>query len=156
MKNKGGAAIIATVLLVMMAIAAGGLMYSWTKGMQGTIQKDTEEKYASDAAKTNAKMLIPSMWNNTGMIDFVLQNTGTYTFDLTKFRIYSNGMPVTGVITYSIGAALKPGDITTVSLSTITFPTYPASPSKTIKVVADTGTSYTYMCEITTASQSYC
>ncbi|MBU4300557.1 MAG: archaellin/type IV pilin N-terminal domain-containing protein [Nanoarchaeota archaeon] len=156
MKNKGAAAIIATILLVMMAITAAGMAYTWTMNMQREIQKSTEDKYASDAAKADAKMTIPSMWNNAGMIDFILQNTGTYTFELTKFTIYSDGMPVTGAITYSIGAILKPGDITTVSLTTITFPIYPATPSRTIKVVADTGTSYTYRCEITSASQSYC
>jgi len=155
MKNKGAAAIIATVLLLMMAVAAAGVSYSWVMKMQKSIQKDTEDKYASDAAKTDAKLSIPSMWKDGTDIDFSLQNTGSYTFeDPANFNIYLDGVPVTVAITYDPSSPLIPGGVTTVSTG-ISFPAA-AGDSKTIKIVADTGTSVVYMCTITTDGQSYC
>ena len=154
MKNKGAAAIIATVLLLMMAVAAAGVSYTWVMNMQKSIQKDVEKKYGNDAAKTNSQLSIESVWKNgANNIEFTLRNTGSYGFnDITPFTFY-----IDGVRRASPGwsGMLSPGNLTTVT-TTESFPTYPAAPSKTIKVASDTGVSVTYKCEITSATQSYC
>jgi len=154
MAKKGITAVIATVLLLMMTVAAAGVSYSWIMGMQKDVQKSTEAKYANDASKTDSKLSIDSMWNQAGNIQFTIRNTGTYAFkDLTKFSFYVDGVksPTPGSFT----GMLTPGGVVTITTAE-GFPTYPAAPSKTIKVVAETGTNVVYKCEVSVIGQSYC
>lgn len=154
MAKKGITAVIATVLLLMMTVAAAGVSYTWIMDMQKSIQKDTEEKYASDVAKTNAELNIDSMWKNGAKINFTLRNTGTYTFsNLSKFTFYVDGARIDPVPTASLTGKLFPGDIITITTS-VDFP--PVDAPKTIMLVAETGTKVTYRCKITVITQSYC
>ena len=153
MAKKGVTAVIATVLLLMMTVAAAGVSYNWINDMQKNIQKSTENKYANDAAKTDAKLFIDSMWKTGSYIEFTLHNTGTYTFsDLTKFSYYVNGIKKTTPA--SLTGILIAGNITSV-ITTDPFPTA-LNTQTTIKLVADTGTSVVYRCEIMTLGQTYC
>ncbi len=161
MAKKGVTAIIATVLLLMMTVAAAGVSYTWMMGMQKGIQTKTQEKYDNDLAQINGKLTIDSMWcasdpcTPTSNIQFTLKNTGTYTFsDTSKFNVYFDGIPLTTGVNYNPSTGLIPGNVTTVSLPK-SFPTTVGA-SNTIRVVADGGVSVVYMCEIKNTAQSYC
>ena len=161
MVKKGVTAIIATVLLLMMTVAAAGVAYSWMMSMQKSIQKDTQDKYDADVAKVNGKLSIDSMWCASdpctpgSTINFTLKNAGTYTFSNTsKFNIYFEGVPLSAAdITYNPATALIPGMVTTVSINK---PFVTVGNPKTIRVAADGGVSVPYRCEITSPTQTYC
>ena len=162
MNKKGVTAIIATVLLLMMTVAAAGVSYTWMMGMQKGIQKSTQDKYNADFAKVNGKLSIDSMWCASdpctpgSTIEFTLKNTGTFTFsDTSKFNVYFDGVPLPATdVTYDISAGLVPGNVTIVSIDR-PFPTDVYTPN-TIRVVADGGVSVAYLCEITNPAQTYC
>ena len=152
--KKGVTAVVATVLLLMMTVAAAGLAYIWITDMQKNIQTGTETQYANQQIQTEAKLSIDSAWNTSGNLSFVLRNTGSYTFnDPTKFSVYYEGQPIEKInVGFSTGS-LGPGGTNTVYINR-SFAT--PSSSKTIRIVTDIGTDVIYRCAVSSSSQNYC
>ena len=152
--KKGVTAVVATVLLLMMTVAAAGLAYVWITEMQKNIQIGTETQYNNQQIQAEAKLSIDSAWNTSGNISLVLRNTGSYTFnDPTKFSVYYEGRPVEkNNVGFSTGA-LGSGGTNTVYINR-SFAT-PDS-SKTIRIVTDVGTDVIYRCAVPSSSQNYC
>ncbi len=153
--KKAVTSIVATVLLLMMTVAAAGLAYKWIMDTQNMIQIDAGQNLDKNQARTGAKLTIDSMWkdDDTEKISFILRNSGSYTFaDVSKFSLYVDGKPATTVPDWGSGG-LSPGSIITVSTD-VDFVTTVSS--KTIKVVTDLGTEVPYRCEIPIDSQEWC
>ncbi|VVB60119.1 Uncharacterised protein [uncultured archaeon] len=152
--KKGVTAIVATVLLLMMTVAAAGLAYKWIMNTQNSIQINAQDDLNKNQARTGAKLNIDSMWNDAGKISFILRNTGSYAFaDVSKFSLYANGVPVTTIPTYNPDGGLSPGGVTTVNTQE-NFVT--VGNPKTIKIVTDLGTEVPYKCDIPSSSQTWC
>ena len=82
--SKGVTPVIATVLLLMMTVAAAGAAYLWMNSLQNSIQQNVEETYGdvSDSAriefqfryrKCNATEAVGSGHNE---IEIIVENTG--------------------------------------------------------------------------------
>ncbi len=155
MVKKGITAVVATVMLLMMTVAAAGMAYIWITDMQKEIQEGTSAQIQQQQIQSHAIVSIDSMWNASGNISFVLRNVGSHSFsDPAAFSVYYDGIPVEKKdVGFSPSTALSPGSTTLVYINR-SFAT-PSSP-KTIRIITDVGTDVSYKCRISSASMNYC
>ena len=162
--KKGITAVVAIVLLLMMTVGAAGLAYVWVTNLQNKVQDTTGSNVKSMADEQGARIIIDSIWNNTGATDaagatcptgcisFNLRNTGTYPFEKSMLMFYVGSGTFTPSPVYS-------GTLDSKSTMTVrTNSPYPAKgQSKTVKVTTEIGSaSATYLCEISSSGQVNC
>ncbi len=144
--RKGLTPVIAMVLLLMMAVAAAGLMYTFafnlqTKAQTG-VERTTTQLLEKQQEQAQTRLSIDSVYNDGGNIAVVIRNVGSKTItDGTTIGLYIDG------VKYDVGADtcdnLDPEDTCTVT----TTAAFPGAGSKSvIRVVAPSGISTTYTC----------
>jgi flagellin-like protein len=137
LKRMGVSPVIATLLLILIAVAAAVLVYLWVSGYVGTAtraQPEMEEKLKIEAVQgaTSGATAITCYVRNVGGVDAVLVNA----------YLQTGGVVLT---TGSVNTTIKAGTTTavpvTVGLGTSLIPgvTY------TIKLVTRTGVETSYM-----------
>lgn len=155
--RKGITPVIAIVLLLMMTVAAAGLAYMWVIGVQQEAQTGIETQVQQIQQQAAAQLTIDTVYNETGNIDFVLRNSGTYAFsttDVSNFAYYIDGKTITPNV--ACPGTLATGKTCTVETSS-TFPIEVGTDgSKIIKVVPPVGSAISYTCSISKVDQTYC
>lgn len=174
--RKGITPVIATVLLLMMTVAAAGLAYTWVMGIQTQAQAGITTQMQQQQQAAQSSIAIDSVWNEsigtTGTLAFSLKNTGAYTFlvsEVNNFKLYIDGKPADASVSTLDGKAQtigKPGfQSYTLSLTAggtivvnMTSPVWSgtAGTIRIIRVVPPFGTEAMYTCSIRIDKQQYC
>lgn len=145
--KKGLTPIIAMVLLLMMAVAAAALMYTFafnlqTKAQEG-VEQTTTELIEQQQEYAQTRLSIDSVYNDTadGTLVVIIRNVGSKTIaDGSTIGLYVDGRK------YDVGTAcdgLAPQNTCTVD-TTASFPA--AGEKAVIRLVAPSGVSTTYTC----------
>jgi hypothetical protein len=123
---KGISTIIATIIIVAIAIVMSIAVAYWAMGIGGAFTRF--EKLQFTSAYADSLSTVKCIIKNTG--------TATATIDL----IFINGQP-TGTIAYSINetAVMKPGDTRN---ATITFPALPSGSNVEVMLQTAAGNQY--------------
>ncbi len=156
-KRKGITPVIAIVLLLMMTVAAAGMAYMWIMSLQEDMEETANEGIAKQRRDASAAITIESVWMDSAGLDiqFVIRNSGTYTFtatELGQFGYYIDGVPI------SVGTACAglTGAGTTCTVdSNEPFPAT-AGDEKTIMVKSPAGKGSTYTCRLKAAGDTTC
>ncbi|MGA8905914.1 MAG: archaellin/type IV pilin N-terminal domain-containing protein [Candidatus Bathyarchaeia archaeon] len=84
--NRGISTIIAALLLIAIAIAAGVLLYVFSIGLIGSLQ-------GSGGQQTKDQVIMEAyQWLSTTPLTLNLRNTGATTLDMTKATFYVGGV----------------------------------------------------------------
>lgn len=79
--------IIATILLLLMAVAAAGAAYLWITLMQSTIAGESQSGLEQNIAQMQRQLTIPSVWNETGNhVCFIIKNSGTEAYTQAQMK----------------------------------------------------------------------
>ena len=106
--NKGISTIIAALLLIAIAIAAGVLLYVFSIGLIGSLQ-------GSGGQQTKDQVIMEAyQWPAGTVLTMNLRNTGATTLDMTKATFYVGGtgqtyVAMTGLSTGCSAASFAPG-----------------------------------------------
>jgi flagellin-like protein len=104
--NRGISTIIAALLLIAIAIAAGVLLYVFSMGLMGSLQ-------GSGGQQVKDQVILEAyQWASTTPLILNLRNTGASTHDLTKATYYVGGVqmaPPTHTGTTCTPTAFSPG-----------------------------------------------
>ncbi len=145
--RKGLTPIIAMVLLLMMAVAAAGLMYTFafnlqTKAQEG-VEQTTTELIEQQQQYAQTRLAVDSVYNtSSGNIGVVIRNVGSKTIaEGETIGLYIDG--VKQDLTGTTCDNLAPQNTCVVQTNTA----FPAAGEKSvIRVVAPSGVSTTYTC----------
>ncbi len=128
MMRKGLTPIIAMVLLLMLAIAAGGMLFVFATKIQGTMQRQVEEDVVRQTFAQRMSLSIVSVYNGTGTsypgnIAVLVRNVGAVTIDdITKYvNLLVDGKPVEYKVEKG-KTQLEPYDTAILVTTTETFP----------------------------------
>ena len=153
-KRKGITPVIAIVLLLMMTVAAAGMAYVWIMSIQEDIGADTERDLANLNQQKNARLSISAVWNNTGNVNLIIKNSGTYVYtaaDVGNIKVLVGSQVITGGCT----GLTTQGTTCTVTSATA-FPTNAGDlGAVSIKVVAPIGMGDTYSCSVPTSGSHH-
>jgi len=118
--NRGISTIIAALLLIAIAIAAGVLLYVFSMGLIGSLQ-------GSGGQQTKDQVIMEAyQWSSSaGTLSLNLRNTGATTIDMTKADYYVGGNPFGAITPTGLGggascssaASFAPGCYGTVSIT---------------------------------------
>ncbi len=89
--RKGITPVVAIILLLLMTIAAAGAAYIWVTRLQGTLEETSGGGISDTQRRTNTRLSIENIYNESTYITAVLRNIGTYDLvadDLKKVTIY--------------------------------------------------------------------
>jgi flagellin-like protein len=106
--NRGISTIIAALLLIAIAIAAGVLLYVFSIGLIGSLQ-------GSGGQQTKDQVIMEAyQWPTGAGLSLNLRNTGATTLDMTKATFYVGGVSqayvaMTGLSTGCTAPAFAPG-----------------------------------------------
>jgi flagellin-like protein len=81
--------IIATILLLLMAVAAAGAAYLWITLMQSTIAGESQSGLEQNIAQMQRQLTIPSVWNESGYqgkICFLIKNAGSEAYTAPQLK----------------------------------------------------------------------
>jgi flagellin-like protein len=96
--NRGISTIIAALLLIAIAIAAGVLLYVFSIGLIGSLQ-------GSGGQQVKDQVIMEAYnWQTSGTVTLQLRNTGATTVNLATADFYLNG----ALVTASIGTCVSP------------------------------------------------
>jgi flagellin-like protein len=139
--KKGVSPIIATLLLIVIAVAAAVVTYAFVTGFIGTATSQSTQQGAMSIDTGNVVGGVPV---GGSTITVYVRNTGTKAETLTTVYVDNvlmvNGAPITITLP---GAALAPGATGTVSVAS-TATNWANGAAHTIKVVASDGTPVAY------------
>lgn len=111
--------IIATILLLMMTIAAAGFVFTFVIGLQNMTQSATYEQTRVYTVQQSAKVKVDYVFNSSNLIAVAVKNIGSYTYttsDMSNFRVLINGIPKT-IPSANWGTSLAPGSTVEVNTS---------------------------------------
>jgi flagellin-like protein len=107
--NRGISTIIAALLLIAIAIAAGVLLYVFSIGLIGSLQ-------GSGGQQTKDQVIMEAYaWTTNSTLKLNLRNTGATTLDMTKASYYVGGVQQT--TPGGAPSAFAPGNTYTVTLT---------------------------------------
>lgn len=92
-KQKGVNPLIATILLLLVCMAIGGIIWSWLQGYTQTQRTATEEQQKKQAGCAGAAFIIdltdvkPTYYSDLNQVRVVILNKGDR--DLNFFKVYS-------------------------------------------------------------------
>jgi flagellin-like protein len=137
--NRGISTIIAALLLIAIAIAAGVLLYVFSIGLIGSLQ-------GSGGQQTKDQVIMEAyQWPPGTALTLNLRNTGATTLDMSKATFYVGGVSqtyvaMTGLSTGCTAAAFAPGCSGAEPLSVTLSPTPTSGVAYVIKIgLADGG-----------------
>ncbi|MEM1523318.1 MAG: archaellin/type IV pilin N-terminal domain-containing protein [Thermofilaceae archaeon] len=135
MRRKGVSPVIATLLLIVIAVAAAVLAYIWVTGYMGTLQAQAGAQQVQERIKIEGVMI------SGGTIQTVyVRNIGDTQVKIAAVYLLDSGGSVLGKIEQT--TTLSPESATTISATTL--PTVTAGKTYIIKVVTARGTEATY------------
>ncbi len=158
--KKGLTPVLSMVLLLMIAVAAVGIMYGFVmklqKGTQSNIQKQTGAMQQKIQQQINTQFDIESVFKTSdNHIGISLRNTGSSEICFKDLTVYVNGVPTTGVVKVSPATdCVTPGQIMILNVTAYPFPAL--GQTDNIKIASTAGTSATYTCSITETGQTSC
>jgi flagellin-like protein len=131
-KRKGISPLIATLLLIAIAVAASVLTYSWVMSMIG-----------SQSAQAQTQVRIDSVEWGTGVFSLDVRNTGSVdaSIESVSIRLNSAGASAEVFDDEAIKVSLGPGTHTDPILGPITY-AYTNAKSYVIRVTTNTGFYY--------------
>ncbi len=98
MMRKGLTPIIAMVLLLMLAIAAGGMLFVFAQKMQSSLQENVQKEMLSEAERQAMRVAIVSVYKTSeGKIGVAVRNIGRKDIPTDYISLYLNGQPVSDV-----------------------------------------------------------
>jgi flagellin-like protein len=122
--------VIATLLMIAIAVAAAILVYVWSMGLVGTLQ--------GTGGQQTREQLIVEAYNAIGATwTLYIRNVGPTTSTIAA--VYVEGTPVT----VSGGTSLTPGASGTVTLSNLPTTINPGA-AYTVKIVTSSGAVFSY------------
>ena len=146
-KSKGVTPVVATVLLVFIAVTAVGSAAVFLEGTISGVQEGAEDQLEREERIDNSDLRIQSGFNNTdGDLNIVVRNTGSVTLPIREngddlFSIFVDNSP-NNVWTVPEDE-IDPNQIVTINL-TESFP--PVDSSKSVRISAPYETSDSYVC----------
>jgi len=132
--KKAVSPVIATLLMIAVAVAASVIVYVWSAGLLGTLM-------GGGGAQVKEQLIMEAYdWTNTASLTLHLRNVGST--EVKVAQIYVGGSAATGP-SYPITIAVKDTDspIITGGMGSITSGT-----AYTIKVVTETGGVFSFSC----------
>jgi flagellin-like protein len=145
MKRTGVSPVIATLLLIVIAVAAAVLAYIWIIGYQGTLTQQASTAQLQERIKIEAVGYYPAAGNK---LNASVRNIGDVTVNVTAIYVYNvttGSVVASEILTGSNAVVLAPGEVKPVppkgqEVIVVLKPgvTY------TVKVVTQKGTEATY------------
>ena len=132
--KKAVSPVIATLLMIAVAVAASVIVYVWSAGLLGTLM-------GGGGAQVKEQLIMEAYdWTNTASLKLYLRNVGSTAVSVAA--IYVGGSAATGP-SYPITIAVKATSTPTLSagMGSITSGT-----AYTIKVVTETGGVFSFSC----------
>ncbi len=128
--RKAVSPVIATLLMIAIAVAAAILVYVWSMGLIGTLQTGGGEQVKEQL------MMEAYDWTATGTLKIHLRNVGTT--EVVVAAVYVEGVSNTMSKVVSIGAVTD--------ASATSLPTIVSGRSYNVKIVTSTGGVFSYSC----------
>ena len=148
-KSKGVTPVVATVLLVFIAVAAVGSAAVFLEGAVGGVQEGAESQLEREERIDNSDLRIQNGFNNTdGDLNVVVRNSDSVTLPInedgdTLFSVFVNNRPNNAWTVTGGEDEIDPNQIVTLDLNE----PYPAvDSSKSIRIAAPYETSDSYVC----------
>ncbi|MEM0011233.1 MAG: archaellin/type IV pilin N-terminal domain-containing protein [Candidatus Bathyarchaeia archaeon] len=136
MRRKGVSPVIATLLLIVIAVAAAVLAYIWVTGYMGTLQAQAGAQQVQERIKIEGVKI-----SSDGTIQTVyVRNIGDTQVKIVAVYLLDSGGSVLGKIDQT--TTLSPESA--IAISATTLPTVTAGKTYIIKVVTARGTEATY------------
>jgi len=134
--KKAVSPVIATLLMIAVAVAASVIVYVWSAGLLGTLM-------GGGGAQVKEQVILEAfVWTDPTKITLYLRNVGSS--EVHVAAIYVGGTQVTtGAYTIPVKAATSVGPLTTVASSGTAY---------VVKIVTDTGAVFSFSCIAGTAS----
>ena len=129
-KRKAVSPVIATLLMIAIAVAAAILVYVWSMGLVGTLQ--------GTGGQQTREQLILEAYDATGTATWTLYVRNVGPTNSTISAVYVEGTPVTVGGTTS----LTPGASGTVTLTNL--PSTTSGAAYTVKIVTSSGAVFSY------------
>jgi flagellin-like protein len=135
MKRTGVSPVIATLLLIVIAVAAAVLAYIWIIGYQGTLTQQASTAQLQERIKIEAVQYD----SGTNTLTVYVRNIGDVNVDIDALYVIDKTGTIIGSRT-GVGLTLTPGQVNygTVSATLTSGETY------TVKAVTQKGTEATY------------
>jgi flagellin-like protein len=133
LKRMGVSPVIATLLLILIAVAAAVLVYLWVSGYVGTAtraQPEMEEKIKIEAVSIGDRTTITCYVRNVGGVDAVIVSA----------YLEAGGIVLTST-TAGGSTSITPGEVKTVTVGGLSLS---AGRTYTIKLVTQTGVEASY------------
>ena len=137
MKRAGVSPVIATLLLIVIAVAAAVLAYIWIIGYQGTLTQQ------ASAAQLQERIRIETVNYTGSILDVWVRNIGDVQVTITAGYII-NATGLTIVAEPSLSKSLNPGAVDYVTIPAKGTITLKPGITYTVKVVTSKGTEATY------------
>jgi flagellin-like protein len=130
--NRGISTIIAALLLIAIAIAAGVLLYVFSMGLIGSLQ-------GTGGQQTKDQVIMEAyQWPATATLTLNLRNTGSTTISLSAADIYLGGFllaaPGTTPCTTGSWTSVAPGTACTLGWTSLTAASYTAGVAYVLKI----------------------
>jgi len=132
--KKAVSPVIATLLMIAVAVAASVIVYVWSAGLLGTLM-------GGGGAQVKEQLVIEAYdWTNTASLKLYLRNVGSTAVSIAA--IYVGGTATTSNPVYPIAVAVKsPATPTLTGMGSVTSGT-----AYTVKIVTETGGVFSYSC----------
>ena len=139
MKRRGISPVVATILLIAIAVAAVAITYVWYVSFQSRMQEETERRAAEEAARQKGSIKIEKVQlDKSKKLQVWVRNTGAIKVHLDELFVT---LPDGTVETKDLGnEELDPGELSSKIEYTISG-TVSAGQAVTIKVVTQEGAS---------------
>ncbi len=148
-KSKGVTPVVATVLLIFIAVAAVGSAAVFLEGAVGGVQESAESQLEREERIDNSDLRIQNGFNNTdGDLNVVVRNSDSVTLPInedgdTLFSVFVNNRPNNAWTVTGGEDEIDPNQIVTIDLNE----PYPAvDSSKSVRINAPYETSDSYVC----------
>jgi len=133
-RRKALSPVIATLLMVAIAVAAAIITYVWSMGLLGGLM-------GTGGSQTKEQLIIEAYdWTTTGELKFVLRNVGSAQVQIAAIYLEGNSLaapvstvPIANTVSYSLSVPATIGTITITS-----------GASYVLKVISATGGTFTF------------
>ena len=131
--KKAVSPVIATLLMIAVAVAASVIVYVWSAGLLGTLM-------GGGGSQVKEQLIVEAYsWLSAGTLTLNLRNTGSSSVTVDKVYVAGTSM------TFSGTTAIDPGVSATVTVTISGLSTTPGT-AYTIKIVTKTGGVFSYSC----------
>jgi len=131
--KKAVSPVIATLLMIAVAVAASVIVYVWSAGLLGTLM-------GGGGSQVKEQLIVEAYsWLTAGTLTLNLRNTGSSSVTVDKVYVAGTSMTFSGTTT------IDPGVSATVTVTISGLSTTPGT-AYTIKIVTKTGGVFSYSC----------